>query len=365
MYKALFTADWHLSNNLPYAKPMHDSVTDRLQQQIKTIRNITEIAKEQNVDAIYILGDLYDKRLLDAVTLKKSVHTIVDIADNVCSVYILPGNHDAHSISSKQYLVDVFDSLIHPNIVVLQAGDILDVGVEGLSFYPVPWMPLNETKKELESIHKLREENKDSLNVILMHQAVEGCVHLGWRCDEGVSFNDDKNLLVLSGHFHQSQNFKGGMYIGAPMHFNFGDVNNKCSVVIGIFDNGGVASLERIPLVKSPNFYIYTDEIKHPLNTTLYKSGDYLRIEIESTAESFIEKLYKTKKFLKEAYDKGINISFMHRLIQQNEIRLESDFTVDETRCVSEYIERFNTDKLDKQVLFDTGINFLQGVNNG
>jgi len=64
-----------------------------------------------------------------------------------------------------------------------------------------------------------------------MHHSVIDAVHLGWKCDAGLTASEVTEGFdyVFAGHFHKEQEFpdaedgRQGRYIGAPMQLHYGE----------------------------------------------------------------------------------------------------------------------------------------------
>jgi len=239
-YTVAVTADLHATNNLYLAKPTSEGYTDRLLD----VNHVLDIVlSDKSVIDVLILGDLYHNRLLDAPTLKKIGRTFEDHGDK--NIYILPGNHDAHDAFGQHYNVDYLDNR---NINVLNEGDALEFS--NTTLIALPYLP---DRKAKEIIQQLRGD------VLLCHQSFVGCRNNGWVNKFGIEVKDyDHFNYVLSGHFHESQEFHKGMYVGSPLPLSFQESNNKGYWLI-TFDNGQVIHKEFQP-IKSPEFR--TTEIK-------------------------------------------------------------------------------------------------------
>jgi len=150
-FKALITADLHLSNGLPHAQPTVDGLTDRFVHQLRVLQQIKEVGTREEVDAVFILGDVFDKRLLDAVTLRHSLEAFRNLEP--LSVYVLPGNHDAHSQVGERFISEVLRGEVTgwEHMEIRDAGDQLEFGIgkTWLTFWPLPYGPLDVTRTRL------------------------------------------------------------------------------------------------------------------------------------------------------------------------------------------------------------------------
>lgn len=85
--KVLISADWHISGTRPRCRADEDWIAT----QAKDIEAVWKIAKDQRVEAVWILGDLFDTSRVatEAVNL-----VLREFEKAPCPVYTLCGNHD-------------------------------------------------------------------------------------------------------------------------------------------------------------------------------------------------------------------------------------------------------------------------------
>lgn len=360
MYKALFTADWHLSNSWPYAVPDENGITDRFKDQLNMIEQIGCIAEAENANAIFILGDLFDKSTLDAITLQYALAAIMQLAE-ATTVYILPGNHDAKNSKAQHYAVDFFsrlqDKLVDIHIL---GGNFTDMIVmQDVTFHAIPWMPIDRTNEALGNISF----NPSGVNVVLLHQSVIGCrLNGSWVADEGIDASKFGDHIYLAGHFHSPQEFNHGMYIGAPMQKDFGDAGEERRVVIAIFENGNVEFEDRS--IEAPKFYSYKfSNDSYDLVNPELKDGDYLRVQVESTHAVYKTRLEEAKEACSTYQKIGVNIFYQHIPISDHSVRLKTNGPTNYIEAMKEYIKISNTE-LDKKQLANVGKKLLGSVQN-
>lgn len=356
-YRALVTADLHASNRLPYAKPIGDGVTDRLQDLVELIGRINDTAKEHRVDASFILGDTFDRSLVDAVTL---THTAKALSSTPVPLYIMAGNHDANSIRGGRFTVEAFGAIEHARLNYL--SEVLSPR-SWLNFIPIPFMTVSEAERKIKAAKKARD--KKATNVLLFHNSVLGCDHLEWTCDDGL----EAKLLTtgfnyaLGGHFHEHQVFgkkENGMYVGAPMHHNFGDRGRPAGFWIIDFYEDGEADFDFIE-GHAPKFHV-VKELKRDED---WQKGDYVRVEIEATHADWTRKKMEVKTFC-DGLD-GIRASYKHKPIYHHKKRLSSvktDEGVTLDKALGEYVEGAGTvtGRLNVKRLKRLGLEILQGV---
>ncbi len=324
-FKAILTADVHMSNRLPYARPTERDRTDRLEDQLRVWDQIREVAVKEEVDAVLILGDLFDKSLIDAVTL---THTVAAIVGLGVEVYILPGNHDANSVRGNRFTVEAFGAMANPNIQVIgeTLGHRLEVPVgKGKSrgtwaFHPVAFKPAESAVEVIQSIQV--DMNRAHHNALLIHGSVMGAHHLGWTCDEGM----DPDVIcegfdiVLAGDFHEHQTFgDNGMYLGAPMHHHYGDAGREAGFWLMEFGPKGRVDKQYIRS-NAPTFHLCKSLKGHHDAGP----GDYLRYALEATHAQWAKLKPKAQARCEALRSKGIKADFMHKPVYHHESRLSS-----------------------------------------
>ena len=362
-YKALFTADWQLCNTLAHAQVVERGETDRLRDQLAVVKAIGKIAKVEKVDGIYVLGDVYEKRLLDAITLRYGFAMVLHLS-KIAPVYLLPGNHDAHSSKGARFLLEVFEEIQNKNIMYLDGARIVRPAPKlSLDFFSLPWSPASEAQERLEN---MRGKRKAALNVLLMHHSIKDCRDGGWVCDNGLDADDvcagwD---LVASGHFHERQKFGDcGEYVGAPMEHDFGDAGSAPrGVRIVEFSKDKIS--KGFKKITSPRFHIceWGDLDRSPV----CEEGDYLRVDVRSTHAEYKTLLPEVMEAVKVWRDAGVNVlEPKHVPIAQQEDRLQLAKAPSHEEAVEKYVAMANTTGLDKKRLIEIGKGILEEVRDG
>jgi len=221
--KLILGADLHASNALPYARVGSDGVTtDRLADVLAVLEQGFEAAAEVGAEGLVILGDLFDRRSVDAPTL----HGVAKVAgkwyaDEALALYVLPGNHDLWDGEGRLYTTDVFH-VIGDAIRPLTRGRV--DWITDREVLALPHVPDGRARKIL---RKWSKEHPGA--VVLIHQSVTGCVDGAWTCTAGLDADAafDGFEIVLSGHFHDPQRFDRGQYLGAVCQHHFGDTGSR------------------------------------------------------------------------------------------------------------------------------------------
>lgn len=356
-YRTIITADLHSSNRLPYSKPIENGMTDRLQDVINVIENLLEAAVTYKAESIFILGDIFDRSLVDAVTL---THTTRALAKTPVDMYVMAGNHDANSIRGGRFVVETFGVIDHDKLRYLDKKIKVN---DWLKFIPIPFMTVEETEKRIKKEKKKLDKNY--INVLFFHNSVLGCDHLEWTCDDGL----DPDLLTtgfnyaFGGHFHNPQKFgknDNGYYVGAPLQHNFGDKERRAGFWVVDFYSDGDMDKSYV-YGGAPLFYV-----TNKLNVDKrWKKGDYVRIEVECTHSDWINKKTEVEMFCDSL--EGINVSYKHKPIYHHKKRLASVGKEDKITletALNDYVSSTEVvvGELDKERLRSLGHEILQEV---
>lgn len=317
-YKALVIGDIHMSNRLPYAMPTEQGRTDRLEDQLRLWKHVAKTAKAEKVNAIFIAGDLFDKALVDPVTLSETARALAGFKN----VYLLPGNHDAASLKGGRFAVEAFGTLsTNCQVIGMAEGEVL-TPKPWLNIWPVAFMPTSDLKRRLTGIRESLDEQ--TTNVLLAHASVLGAKHMGWTCDEGIEPAEicDGFDWVISGHFHEHQEFgpeSEGMYLSAPMHHHFADVGREAGYWVMTFTADGGREDKFID-PGLPQFHVYTD-----LDTRAKKArkGDYVRFEVSATHADWIKIKPKAEATCAKMVAEGLRADFKHKPVYHHKTRLK------------------------------------------
>lgn len=373
-WSAIVTADIHMSNRMPYARPTKDDRTDRLEDQMAVWDQIHAAAERYDVDNVLILGDLFDRSKVDPVTLTHTVEAIMKTKRHIC---ILPGNHDANSIKGGRFAVEAFREMKNDLVEVIgeKPGQSLEVEMDGkrnLAFWPLAFSPVGQTEIELKKIRKNMDKN--DFNALLVHNSIMGAHHMGWKCDDGL---DPRKTcagfdMVLAGHFHLNQELDAGkpggaryQYLGAPMHHDFSDVGRESIIWLYEFEDNAKGGLDvtatKIP-IKAPEFFIMEPEGETPK----MKAGDFIRIIVKATHADWAKRRRAVEIIVDTFARSGIRASHMHKPVYHHKSRIKvakggHSETFSLENAVAEYVETtdVSTVGLDKSKLKSLGMEAL------
>jgi DNA repair exonuclease SbcCD nuclease subunit len=366
----LFISDIHMNNRLVHAKPGSDGVTDRLQNQLDLLKRVGETADEHECKSIFVLGDLFDKSLVDAITLTETTRALAALAATR-RVFILPGNHDAINTRGGRFVVEAFGAMGNENIRYLETGDRLSTDASWLGFWPLQYCSQEEATERIAAMQTRvaalpKRERRNE--VLLLHQSIMGCDHVGWRCDDGLEpdFVCREFNFVNSGHFHESQTFgpeDQGMYLGAPLHLRYEDAGRKAGYWVITYSSDGQCTRRFVP-GGCPSFHVIDwEDVPHaaakpPKAWAKIAKGDYVRVNVEATSadwELLRPRVAEAIDLMKS--DHGFHASFKYKPLYHHTRRITgvtaTDPTMKPEAMADAYLNSPNVDKgeLDKATL--------------
>lgn len=325
--KYLKISDLHMSNRLPNAVMVAEGATDRLQDQLALWERVHATAIHEEVDKIIILGDLFDKSMVDAVTLTATVEAIVSAP---VPVDILPGNHDAISTRGGRYNVEAFGKLGHDRVRYIGGGTgerCPSIEVDGwLRMWPIEYCPSETALEHLAAIRAQVEADRRTLEVLLLHHSIVGCSHLGWVCDDGLVADEVTAGFdrVYSGHFHEAQRFgsKGtGLYLGAPMHHRMDDEGREAGFWVVEYNDDGTVEESfydgGAPRFHSTKWAGSSAKTKHKASP-----GDYLRVYVEATHAEWLVLRPSVERYVEVLKSQGIHAEHKLKPTYHHDVRI-------------------------------------------
>ena len=295
MSKVLIFSDLHLHR--------HKDRIDRLQDCIKVLDWIFEVAEIHNCDDIWFLGDLFHERnkidMMDYITAFEAiVKHMTDDAHNR-ELYLLVGNHDMyHKEKWSVNSVRPFSTI--PGVTIIQSPVSLQMGK-----VKIDWMPHTENPvRDLATFKKA-----GAGNILLGHMSVHGALtnmFYGTRSDVIVEYDNDMIPVDSSifedwdmtflGHYHGAQKLSDKVeYVGSPLELSFGEAFQQKHVIVLDLD-----TMEKEYVVNdfSPKHLIITPQDVQDENYNL--NGNFIRIAVEDMGR---KDLVDLKRQIAQKYD--------------------------------------------------------------
>lgn len=299
--KFIHTSDWHIG------RQFHN--VSLLEDQAHVLKQIIEYIKQENVDALVIAGDIYDRSVPPAT----AVELLDDVLNQICSqmgvpVVLIPGNHDSAErlgFGSRQltqaglYIMGDLEKITEP--VVIKKGE------ESIYFYGIPYNDpehVNDKYDQKVANHDeahafLVDRIKSSLdeintNVLISHCFIDGGEEseserpLSIGGADRVSTEHFKHFdYVALGHLHGPQ-YKGEEHIrysGSILKYSFSEQFHKKAVTLVETESNQLKAFTQLPLKPLRNMRIIEGEIESIIEQgkTDPHADDYILVRLTDT----------------------------------------------------------------------------------
>ena len=261
--KFLHTADLHIG------KVVNDF--SMLEDQRYILKQISEIAKVQEVDAVLLAGDIYDRAIPAGEAVLLLDEFLTGLSGEGIWVFMISGNHDSpERLSFLQNLLSGqkigIGGVYKDKLSVFR----LNTGEEKNEIVLLPYVKPSQVNARTseETVEKLlrkywEEADKDEniQRLLITHYFVthkgaepdmsdsETTVHVGGLDNVEASLFEGFDYVAL-GHIHKMQQI-GDMpvyYAGSPLKYSFGEVNTKKAVYCVELEKNHPAEVKEIPL---------------------------------------------------------------------------------------------------------------------
>lgn len=260
--KFLHLADLHIGKRV--------SEFSMIEDQRYILRKLLEIIEEEQVEGVWIAGDVYDKPIPSAEAVQVLDKFLTSLAKRGLPIILISGNHD-----SPERLAFGADMLSKQNVYISSVynGDIMPISFMDthgeLFVYPLPFLKPALVRQVLPdmvidsyqdavaaAISKLHID-KSKRNVLVAHQFVTGAetseseeFSVGGLDNVDVAIFDDFDYVAL-GHIHRPQIMGRDTvcYAGTPLKYSFSEARHqKVAVIVDMKEKGNI-EIKRIPLI--------------------------------------------------------------------------------------------------------------------
>ena len=247
--KLLHLADLHIGKRV-YEYSM-------LEEQKSALLQAFQMAKEHQVDAVLIAGDVYDKNIPTIEGVKLFDTFLTALKQKNIPTFIISGNHDSaerlsfgrHLFENSQiYLSGTYEEEIFKKTLTDEFGEVDIYLLPFLKPQQIEVAEREEKPKDYTEAIKLvlnrLNINKNNRNVLLAHQFVGGGSADPTRTDSetqsvgGVDMVDyrvfDDFDYVSLGHLHGAQNVgrEAVRYAGSPVKYSFSEARQEKSATL-------------------------------------------------------------------------------------------------------------------------------------
>lgn len=366
--KILHLADLHLGKILQEQSLIED--------QEYMLKEIIKIIKNEDIGAVLISGDVYDRSVppAEAVNLLDDFLKIL-IKELKIKVFIISGNHDSKDrlgFGSKIFEDEglYIESKYNGNLRKIEIED--EYGK--LNIYMLPFIKPVEVKQYFEDdlennyntainkIIKKEKINKEERNIILVHQFVTaGTVEpersesevltLGGIENVDVSNFDDFDYVAI-GHVHRPQKIgrDTARYAGTMLKYSFSEINhNKTVPIIDFKEKGNIEiNLKELAPIRDMR------EIKGPIEELLkkenYEKGninDYIKAII-TNEETVYDAIGQIRRIYPNTLKLEIRNSKTINSVEEQNLNLEKVKKKSELELFSDFYKSQNNVDLDE-----------------
>jgi len=281
--KLLHTSDWHLGRTL-FQTSLHEAHEQFLAWLLET-------ALDQQVDAVLVSGDVYDRAVppLDSVQLLD--RTFLAFAEAGVPLVVVSGNHDSAvrlgfgsglAAASRIHLRTTVEAITDPVVLADEHGDV--------AVYGIPYLLPDAAKDALgversheavlgEAVRRIRADAADrgiARTVVLSHAFVTGGtvteserdIRVGGIGDAPARVFDGCSYVAL-GHLHRPQQvgLTGSStvlrYSGSPLAFSFSEKDDTKSVTLVEIDGRGAVTTSTIPTPVPRPLRVVSGRLEH------------------------------------------------------------------------------------------------------
>ncbi|MBR6771316.1 MAG: exonuclease SbcCD subunit D [Lachnospiraceae bacterium] len=351
--KFLHTGDLHIG------KIVNDF--SMLEDQRHILEQIYQFALREQVDAVIVAGDVYDRAIPPAEAVLLFNDFLTKLEQAKIPVLMISGNHDspervsfAARILENQhiYISGICDRPLKRVYFQDEYGEVTFVLLPFVKPAVVGAKTNGEAVERLLGEEKLEEGRK----VLITHYFVtdagktpelcegETTVHVGGLDNVEASLFSDFDYVAL-GHIHKPQKIGQGdnYYAGAPLAYSFSEAGQEKSVNLVELKEKGRLSVTRLPLSPLHQMRRIRGRLEELMAVQVVEAadaGDYIRAELTNE-----EELIDPIGTLRTVYPNVMQIVML-----KNEKRETSSYT---SRC----IER----KKDVCLLFQEFYHMLRG----
>lgn len=300
---------WLHTGDLHIGKIVNDF--SMLEEQRHILKQIYELAKEKQVDALLLAGDIYDRAIPPAEAVMVLNDFLNDMTQLKIPVLMISGNHDsperigfADEILQNQgiHIAGVYKDRLKKVTLQDKYGEV--------TFVLMPFVkPATVGEKSsaeavgrmLQTLKKEKEWKEGQRYVLVTHYFVtdngrepelsdaETTIHVGGLDNVEAALFQDFDYVAL-GHIHKAQRIGNGpvYYAGAPLAYDFSEAGKTKSVNLVEIGEKGQLSVEPIalkPLHEMRKIKGKIEELMQPEVVEAADCEDYIQAELTNDEE--------------------------------------------------------------------------------
>ena len=161
--KFIHMADMHFDAPFTVLNTRSNLGEKRRLEQREALKNVIQYIKENEVEYLFISGDLYENEYIRITTIEYINHLFTEIPNT--KIYITPGNHDPYLMNSmyKNFKWNENVKIFENKVEIVENEE---VDIYGFGF--------NDFYCKNSEIEKIEIKNKNKINILITHGTLEG-----------------------------------------------------------------------------------------------------------------------------------------------------------------------------------------------
>ena len=310
----LHTSDWHVGKTL--------KGRSRLDEQRDVLREIVQIARAEQPDAVLIAGDLYDSAAPSAGAQRLVVDALMALARTGAEVLAIAGNHDhAATLDAYRALAGAAGITLLGAVRPADRGGVIRFAArstgEPVTVAALPFLSQRYAVKAAELVGQTPAQNAggydqlvrdvlgtltaefadDSVNLVMAHLTVTGGAFGGGeRAAQSIfeyhvpaSIFPAEAHYVALGHLHRRQALPAPCpvhYCGAPLAVDFGEQDNTSVVCLVEAAPGLPAKVTDIPITAGRRLRTLRGSVAELAALADQVGDDYLRVWVREPSRA-------------------------------------------------------------------------------
>ena len=329
--KFVHIADIHLDSPFKTISDRADLGTKRRLEQREALKKVINYIKENNIEYLFICGDLYEQEYIRESTIKYINDLFKEIPQT--KIYIAPGNHDPYIKNSYYAIYNWNDNvkIFNQNVEKIENED---VDIYGFGFNN---FEMNEN--ELENINI---ENKNKINILITHGDLTESIYNPMNIN--ILKNKGFNYVAL-GHVHKRDDSTNIVYPGSLISLGFDELGQH-GMIVGEINNNNL--IKKFIPVDDREF------IEKEINVDNIFSEEELIEKINNIEEN--NNLYKIILTGNRNFPININIKLLKNNIIKikNNTKIKIEIRENNYSLKGIFIKKLNEKKENKEINEDT-----------
>lgn len=314
LMRFLHTSDWHVGKTL--------KGHSRLEEQERVLREIVGVAREQQVDAVLVAGDLYDTAAPSAQAQQLVIRTLMGLAATGAEVVAIAGNHDhAPTLDAYRPLAGAAGITLVGTVRTAERGGVVEFTArstgERATVAVLPFLSQRYAVRAAELMTATPAEHTnaydqqlrdilaaltagfrdDAVNLVMAHLTVlNGRMGGGERTAQSIFeyavpatiFPVETHYVAL-GHLHRRQRMDAPCpvhYCGSPLAVDFGEQENDPVVCLVEAAPGTPASVTDIPITSGRRLRTLRGTVAELSALAATMGDEYLRVWVREPARA-------------------------------------------------------------------------------